>query len=73
MKRRRTRHVILARLHDLIEIAPHRVRTIMRNPGGDALDAVLAALGAAHAWERLEHRTIAKDPRRRREGLIYAW
>ena len=49
-KRRRTRHVILARLRELIELAPHHVRTIMRNPGGDALDAVLAALGAAHAW-----------------------
>jgi hypothetical protein len=72
-KRRRTRRVIVGRLAELIEVSPGDVLRIMRDPGGDALDAVIAAVGAAHAWERLEHGAIAKDARRRREGWIYAW
>jgi hypothetical protein len=72
-KRRRTRRSIVDRLRGLVEMSPSEVLRIMRDPGGDALDAVVAAVGAAHAWEGLDHRTIARDPRRRREGCIYAW
>jgi hypothetical protein len=43
----------------------------MRNPGGDALDAVIAAVGAAQAVAAADHRTIASNPRYRREGYLY--
>ena len=43
----------------------------MRNPGGDALDAVIAALGATQAWQLADHRVIARHPRYRREGRLY--
>jgi hypothetical protein len=44
---------------------------MMRNGGGDALDAVLAALGAAQAWQAADHRAIARHPRYRREGRLF--
>ena len=70
-KRLRTRRAILAGLarHVVIE-AGHR-RVIMRDGGGDALDAVIAALGAAQAWSLADHRHIARHPRYRREGRLY--
>jgi hypothetical protein len=70
-KRRRTRRAILDGLtaHVLIGDA-HRLR-IMRNGGGDALDAVLAAVGAARAWRDTDHSRIARHPRYPREGRLY--
>jgi hypothetical protein len=44
----------------------------MRNAGGDALDAVLAAVGAAQAWRSADHRVIARHARYPREGRLYA-
>jgi hypothetical protein len=72
-KRRRTRRSIVDRLRGLVEMSASQALRIMRDPGGDALDAVIAVVGASHAWERLDHRAIARDERRRREGWIYAW
>ena len=46
-------------------------RVIMRNPGGDALDAVIAAIGAGQAWDTADHEHIARHPRYRREGRLY--
>jgi hypothetical protein len=46
-------------------------RAIMRNGGGDALDAVIAALGAAQAWRDADHRGIARHPRYPNEGRLY--
>ena len=43
----------------------------MRDPGGDALDAVIAAAGAFQAWHAADHPAIAKHPRYRREGYLY--
>jgi hypothetical protein len=43
----------------------------MRNPGGDALDAVIAALGTAEAWLTADHRAIAQHPRYPLEGRLY--
>jgi hypothetical protein len=43
----------------------------MRNGGGDALDAVIAAVGALRAWEAADHRHIARHARYRREGLLF--
>ena len=43
----------------------------MRNGGGDALDAVLAAVGARHAWHAADHRAVARHPRYPREGMLF--
>jgi len=54
-----------------VEIAAGDRRRMARDPGGDALDAVIAAVGAASAWRQLDHRTIARSPRICREGYLY--
>ena len=71
-RRRRTRHVILSKLRTLLDLTDAQYRAMMRDPGGDAIDAVLASLGALWSWRSLDHKRIAADPRRRREGFIYA-
>lgn len=69
--RLRTRHRILAGLAGRVEISAGHRRVIMRNGGGDALDAVIAAVGAAIGWAAADHRLIARHPRYPREGRIY--
>ena len=66
-----TRRAILNGLARHVEIAPGQRRVIMRNGGGDALDAVIAAVGGAHAWADADHRQIARHPRYPREGRLY--
>jgi hypothetical protein len=70
-KRRRTRHVILAALAEMVHIPDRERLRIMRNGGGDALDAVLAAVGAARAVRAADHAAIVRHPRYRREGYLY--
>ena len=41
---------------------------MMRNGGGDALDAVIAALGGVQAWHAADHRDVARHPR---EGRLF--
>jgi hypothetical protein len=55
-----------------MEIGSAERRKIMRDPGGDALDAAIAAAGAWQAWNAADHRSIARDERTCREGRIYA-
>src|SRR3712207_3937015 len=69
--RRRTRAAIMRGLLPHVDIAPLDRRRIARDPGGDALDAVIAAVGAASAWRQLDHRAIARSERIRREGYLY--
>src|SRR5215813_8251871 len=64
-KRLRARRSILAGLARHIEIDDRRRRVMMRNGGGDAIDAVIAALGGALA------RRTARHPRYPREGKLY--
>ena len=71
-KRRRTRASILGELTRHVELADRHRRLIMRNPGGDALDAVLAAVGGHQAWLSADHRAIARHARYHLEGRIYA-
>lgn len=72
--RRRTRRRILDGLarHVMVDRTGglHR-RRIMRDPGGDALDAVVAALGGAQAVRGADHAAIARHPRYRREGHLF--
>ena len=44
---------------------------MMRDPGGDAIDAVLAALGAAQAFASVDHSAISRHARYPREGHLY--
>lgn len=69
--RRRTRHAILEGIAPLVAIDAGQRRAIMRDPGGDALDAVLAAVGAAHAMATVDHAAIARHARYPREGHLY--
>ena len=70
-KRLRTRHTILATLEKLVRIGDRERRVMMRNPGGDAMDAVIAAVGAARAVAAADHARIARHPRYTREGHLY--
>jgi hypothetical protein len=70
-KRLGVRHSILAGLQPLVTIDPSHRRVIMRNGGGDALDAVIAAIGAWRARRRTDHAMVARHPRYRREGKVY--
>jgi hypothetical protein len=70
-RRLHTRRAILDGLARHVDIAPGQRRVIMRNGGGDALDAVIAAVGGAHAWADADHRQIARHPRYPREGRLY--
>jgi hypothetical protein len=71
-KRRLTRRAILDSLSGLVEFDERQRRVLMRNPGGDALDAVLAAVGASRAWPAANHWRVARHPRYPREGRLYA-
>ncbi|WP_286177944.1 DUF429 domain-containing protein [Stieleria mannarensis] len=68
---KRTRRTILKTVSSYVEISAHRRRVIMNDPGGDALDAVLAGLGAWLGVTRADHRAIQAHPRYRREGFVY--
>jgi hypothetical protein len=70
-KRRLTRHTILGWLGKAVRIGDRHRRVMMRNPGADALDAVIAAVGAARAVPDADHATIACHPRYSREGHLY--
>lgn len=70
-KRRLTRHTILGWLGAAVRIGDTHRRVMMRNPGADALDAVIAAVGAARAVADADHAAIAKHPRYPREGRLY--
>ncbi|MBY0456756.1 MAG: DUF429 domain-containing protein [Gemmataceae bacterium] len=70
-RRRLTRHAILAGLARWVRIGDLHRRVIMRNPGGDALDAVIAAVGAFGGFREADHRALARNDRATREGWMY--
>lgn len=70
-KRRRTRRVILDGLTEHVSVTEAHRRVMMRNGGGDALDAVIAALGAVRAWGACDHRQISRHHRYPLEGHLY--
>jgi hypothetical protein len=70
-KRLRTRQAILAGIERVVRLDDRHRRTMMRNPGGDAIDAVLAAVGGAQSWLLTDHGAIARHPRYPREGRLY--
>ena len=70
-RRLRARRAILSGLGEYVRISDTQRRVIMRNGGGDALDAVIAAVGAARAWQASDHRLVARHPRYPREGRLF--
>ena len=70
-ERRRTRRHILDALAAHVAVDDAARRRAMRDPGGDALDAVIAAVGAWHAWRAADHERLASCRRARREGHLY--
>jgi hypothetical protein len=69
--RRRTRRAIVDGLRASVAIADADRRRIARDPGGDALDAVVAAVGAYAAWRSVDHAAVARCARSTREGFLY--
>ena len=70
-RRRDTRRTIVAGLRPLIEIPAHLLRRAMRNPGGDALDAIIAAVGTQQGFAAADHVEIRRHARFPREGWLY--
>lgn len=68
----KTRRAILKGVSDLVEMTAHRRRIIMQDPGGDALDAVLAGVGSWHAMQTCDHNALAIHDRYPLEGFVYA-
>jgi hypothetical protein len=71
LRRRRTRRALLAGLARHVAFDERQARVLMRNGGGDALDAVIAAVGGLQAWQASDHRAIARHPRYPREGRLF--
>jgi len=70
-KRRRVRVALLSGLRRLVELPTSACRVMMGDPGGDAIDAVVAAVGGLRSWRATDHRQVARCPRYRREGRLY--
>ena len=70
-KYRAVRKTMLEGLSPLIEIDEAQRRVMMNNPGGDALDAAIAAVGTWAAWRAVDADAIARHPRYRHEGLVF--
>jgi len=72
LRRRRTRRAILAGLEGLVDVSPSHRRSIMRDAGGDGLDAIVAGAGAWRCWREYDHNAIGRHSRFSREGRHYA-
>jgi hypothetical protein len=70
-RRRATRRVLVGGLGALVRTTPRQRRVMLSDPGGDALDAVVAAVGAVAAWRAADHLGIARHRRYRREGKLF--
>lgn len=70
-RHRKTRREILRRLGKEVQFSSHRRGVMMNDPGGDALDALIAAVGTWHAIQTDDHREIANHNRYPREGRVY--
>lgn len=71
-KRLKNRKLILAALQQRVGLSPSIIRKIQRNAGGDAMDAVLAAVGGWESWLTTDPGLLQNHPRYSREGRIFA-
>jgi hypothetical protein len=67
-RRRAVRRVILAGLAPHVRVGRARRKLLMDDGGGDALDALIAAVGAALSWRETDHRAVMRHPLYVREG-----
>jgi hypothetical protein len=65
------RAVIFDGLQEKIRVSPAQRQIAMDNPGGDALDAIIAAVGTFDAWRSLDAKADSAHPRYRLEGKVY--
>lgn len=65
------RKTILAAVEKLVMVTPTQRKIMLSNPGGDALDSLLAAVGVFQVANFDDHESIARHPRYRREGRVY--
>lgn len=70
-KRRAVRKVLFEGVYGRVEVPEKIKRVIARNPGGDAMDAVIAGVGAWEAWGRFDERAVAGHGRYSREGMVF--
>jgi hypothetical protein len=70
-KRRRTRRILLEGLKTFVAFSERQRRLMLADAGGDALDAVIAAVGGLQAFAAADHRAIARHPRYPREGRLF--
>ena len=70
--RLRNRQAILAWLEARCLVSRHYRRVMLTDPGGDALDAVLCAVGGRAAVCSADLAAVRAHPRYRREGYIFA-
>jgi len=68
---RRARREILAGLAPHVSVGRVRRRLLMLDPAGDALDALVAAVGAALSWPETDHGQVSGHPRYVCEGRQY--
>lgn len=66
-----TRRILLSGLAEHVRISGEHRSTIIQNRGGDALDAVIAAIGTLRGWQTCDHEETARHPRYPREGRVY--
>jgi hypothetical protein len=71
-ERKAVRRQIVDSLCEWIVISSEQQTTMVQNPGGDALDAVVAAWGAYEAWKAADHSALAGDSVYRIEGREFA-
>jgi hypothetical protein len=65
------RQEILAGLRPYVTIRPKHRRVMMRNLGGDALDAVVAGIGVWSSFRNVDHILVSKHERYPIEGYVY--
>jgi len=65
------RRAILKALKQFVDFSPHRRRVMMNDPGGDALDAVLAGVGSWLGFAAADHDADEADTRYPFEGKVY--
>ena len=71
-KRRANRRLIFSAIATRVELPPPFVRRAQRNAGGDAIDAVLAAIGTWESWTNSDVPALCRHERYGREGRIFA-
>ncbi len=68
---RRNRQAILRGISRWVTFSAHRRRVMMSDPGGDAIDAVLAGLGCWLGVRHADHAAIGRHRRYPAEGFVY--